>query len=343
MALYCAVCMYQVVFMSSPSVTSDKARQSGAPAPAVQWLTIEPSQSGQRIDNFLISLLKGVPKSRIYRLIRKGELRVNRKRVKAVYRLQSGDMLRIPPLRIAARDTLPQPSAALTSLLQEGLLYEDQDMMVLNKPAGLAVHGGTGVELGLIEALRQIHGAPGLELAHRLDKGTSGCLLVARHQASLRFFSDAFRERRVDKVYHAIVSGTWPVQLTEVKLPLERLPERNGERMVIVSEAGKTALTHFRVLETLGNCTLIEARPETGRTHQIRVHAAHSGHPICGDDKYHLPELAGGRNKRQNRLCLHAAALRLKLPSGEMGEFRAEHDVGFERILVGLRQSVSRA
>src|SRR5690554_5502657 len=128
MALYCAVSKLQVVFMSSPSVSCDKARQSDAPTPSVQWLTIEPSQSGQRIDNFLISLLKGVPKSRIYRLIRKGELRVNRKRVKAVYRLQSGDMLRIPPLRIAERDTLPRPSAALTNLLQEGLLYEDQDI-----------------------------------------------------------------------------------------------------------------------------------------------------------------------------------------------------------------------
>lgn len=324
-------------------VSSDKQAQPGTPAPAVQWLTIESAQAGQRVDNFLITLLKGLPKSRIYRIIRKGELRINRKRVKPEYRLQSGDQLRIPPVRLAERGELPGPSAGLTRLLQDALLYADDDLMVLNKPAGLAVHGGTGVELGLIEALRQIHEAPGLELAHRLDKGTSGCLLIARHPASLRYLGDAFRERRVSKVYHAVVSGRWPAHLTEVSLPLERLPERNGERMVAVSASGREALTLFRVLESLGGHTLVEARPETGRTHQIRVHAAHSGHPICGDDKYQAPEqLKRERDRGIRRLCLHAAELSLELPSGEQRHFTAHRDTGFEAVLSGLRQTGNR-
>lgn len=326
--------------MNPTSVSSDKQPHPGTPAPAVQWLTIESGQAGQRIDNFLISLLKGLPKSRIYRIIRKGEIRVNKKRVKPEYRLQSGDLLRIPPVRLAEREELPTPSTGLARLLRDALLYADEDLMVLNKPAGLAVHGGTGVELGLIEALRQIHEAPGLELAHRLDKGTSGCLLIARHAASLRYLGDAFRERRVSKVYHALVSGRWPAHLTEVSLPLERLPERNGERMVAVSASGREALTQFRIMETLGDHTLVEARPETGRTHQIRVHAAHSGHPICGDDKYQTPEqLDRERSRGIRRLCLHAAELSLTLPSGRLHHFMAAHDAGFEAVLNGLRQA----
>lgn len=326
--------------MNSSPVSSDSQLPPGTPAPAVQWLTIEPGQAGQRIDNFLISLLKGLPKSRIYRIIRKGEIRINKKRVKPEYRLQGGDLLRIPPVRLAEREDLPRPSAGLTRLLQEALLYADEDLMVLNKPAGLAVHGGTGVELGLIEALRQIHDAPGLELAHRLDKGTSGCLLIARHPASLRYLGDAFRQRRVTKVYHAIVSGRWPAHRAEVRLPLERLPERNGERLVAVSASGREALTLFRVLEPLNDHTLVEARPETGRTHQIRVHAAHSGHPICGDDKYQTPEqLDRERGRGIRRLCLHAAELSLELPSGEQHHFMARRDAGFEAVLSGLRRA----
>lgn len=301
---------------------------------------IDARQVGQRIDNFLLTQLKGVPKSRIYRLIRKGEVRINKKRIKPEYKLQLADQVRIPPVRVAQRTGIPAPSASMTACLLKALVYEDESLLVLNKPSGLAVHAGTGVQLGMIEALRQIRQDPHLELVHRLDKGTSGCVVIARNLQTLNFLSTAFRNRKVSKVYHALVSGHWPGTLDRVDAPLQRQPERNGERRVQSDSQGKEAVTRFRVLEYLADHTLVEARPETGRTHQIRVHAQLAGHAISGDQKYQTDEtLARDRKLGINRLCLHAAALTLPMPGGELLQLEAPLEESFQRILTSLRAS----
>lgn len=279
----------------------------------VQFFTVESAGAGQRLDNFLMSRLKGVPKSRIYRLIRKGEIRVNKKRSKPDQKLIQGDSVRVAPLRVSERLPPPLVSGGLESLIRESILYEDDGLLVINKPAGLAVHAGTGVRLGLIEALRQV--SPdfrSVELVHRLDKETSGCLLVARSPVVLKTLQDALRQRTVDKVYHALVQGEWPAELVEVSAALQRDEMRGGERVVAVDPQGKSALTHFRVLERLQGATLIEARPVSGRTHQIRVHCRHAGHPILGDSKY--MDTARNRFPEVRHLCLHAASIRFRLP-----------------------------
>ena len=288
-----------------------------APSPAVQILQVGENQVGQRIDNFLMARLKGVPKSRIYRIIRKGEVRVNRKRVKPEYKLALRDAVRIPPLRLPAKAETPAPSAGLEEVVRGCVLYEDEQLLVLNKPSGLPVHGGTGVRIGLIETLRHLRPqASFLELVHRLDKGTSGCLMVAKSPAALKRLGALLKKREVGKRYHAIVHGRWPAELREMALPLQRGEAHGGERFVRASGEGKSALTRFRVLRPLRGWTLVEASPLTGRTHQIRVHAQQAGHPIAGDEKYGEPDL--NRELRRlgiSRLCLHAAAL--ELPHGD--------------------------
>lgn len=303
----------------------------------VSLVNILPGQEGQRIDNFLLSRLKGVPKSRIYRLIRKGEVRVNKKRIKAEYKLKVEDQVRIPPVRVADRNAPPAVSDSLRACLEAALLYEDEQVLVFNKPAGLAVHAGTGVSLGMIEALRQLYDDKQLELVHRLDKGTSGCLLVARSLASLNTLSAAFKARKVKKTYHALVAGHWPSNLQRVDAPLQRLTPRNGERRVEVDSDGKQAVTEFHVLQTLPGHTLLEARPLTGRTHQIRVHTRLSGHAICGDEKYRADaELKRDREQGIRRLCLHARGLELQLPNGQPLSVSAPYDAGFSNILRAL-------
>jgi 23S rRNA pseudouridine955/2504/2580 synthase len=299
--------------------------------PRVQILKVGAYQVGQRIDNFLLARLKGVPKSRIYRIIRKGEVRVNRKRVRPEYKLALEDAVRIPPLRLGREKEVQAPSPQLEALVREAVLFEDDELLILNKPSGLPVHVGTGVRTGLIEALRHIRPEAGfLELVHRLDKGTSGCLMVAKSAPALKAVGERLKKREVVKRYHAIVQGRWPAELHEIDLPLQRGEPQGGERFVHASGEGKSALTRFRVLRSLGAWTLVEASPVTGRTHQIRVHAQSAGHPIAGDEKYSEAEARRAlRRLGVNRLCLHAASLELPRTGGDVLKVEAPYDARF--------------
>ncbi|MBV1932107.1 MAG: RluA family pseudouridine synthase, partial [Porticoccaceae bacterium] len=215
-----------------------------------------------------MTLLKGVPRSRIYRLLRKGEVRVNKGRIKPEYRLQESDVVRVPPIRVAER-TQSLPGRSLRELLADSVLFEDKTCLVINKPSGIAVHGGSGINLGVIEALRAMRpDEQRLELVHRLDRDTSGCLLVARNRASLRVLQDQMRERTIDKRYFALVRGQWPKDLHEVNAPLRKNTLSSGERVVRAHKEGKHALTRFKVIRQFKEATLIEAKLETGRTHQ---------------------------------------------------------------------------
>lgn len=275
--------------------------------PIVQWLDISAEQAGQRIDNFLLRFLKGVPKSRIYRLLRKGEVRVNKGRIKPEYRLKFGDQVRIPPVRVSESKPA-SPGGQSVQKLAEAVLYEDERLLVLNKPAGMAVHGGSGLSYGVIEALRALRpAAPYLELVHRLDRGTSGCLLIAKRRSELRMLHELLRTGEVDKRYLLLAQGDWSQGPYRVNAALKKNLMRGGERMVRVDEDGKTALTHFRFLDSYGDASLMEAELKTGRTHQIRVHAAYAGHPLAGDDKYGDTDFNRRiRSLGLKRLFLHA-------------------------------------
>ena len=247
---------------------------------------IDAERAGQRLDNYLLGELKGVPRSHVYRLIRSGQVRVNSGRTNPSYRLQAGDRVRVPPVGV-------RPAAPATATpdrldwLGERILYEDNRILVLDKPAGMAVHGGSSVSLGVIEALRLLRPeAKDLELAHRLDRGTSGCLLLAKRRSALRVLHELLREAKVDKRYLALVKGRWPEGTTEIDEPL--VTRRvGGEARVKVDESGKEARSSFRLVDRFGKtASLLEVSIETGRTHQIRVHAAHAGHPVAGDERY---------------------------------------------------------
>ena len=286
----------------------------------VRFLTVTEDHEGQRIDNFLMRELKGVPKSKVYRILRKGEVRVNKSRTKQDYKLQIGDVVRIPPVVMADKKAAPKVSGGLSELLEASVLYEDGSLMVINKPSGLAVHGGSGINLGLIEALRVIRPtAKFLELVHRLDRDTSGCVMVAKKRSMLKYLHTLLRERNgVDKRYLALVAGRWPNRRKVVSAPLLKNHLQSGERMVTVSPEGKKSITEFDVCERYEQCTLVEARPITGRTHQIRVHAQHVGCALLGDEKYGLTE----HNKAfkqlgLRRLFLHAASLSFQLPESD--------------------------
>ena len=294
---------------------------------AVRFITIDEGSGGQRIDNFLLKTLKGVPKSRIYRLLRKGEVRVNKARIKPEYKLVSGDSVRIPPVRVAERG---EPASVFVSdglarQLQAAVLYEDEALLIVNKPSGLAVHGGSGVSVGLIEALRQMRPeARFLELVHRLDRDTSGCVMLAKKRSTLKTLHGLLRGDGVDKRYLALVAGRWPSRKLQVKLPLEKNVLQSGERMVRVNPDGKQALTRFAVLRHFAGASLVEARPVTGRTHQIRVHCQAAGHPIVGDDKYGRDEVNEHfRQMGVTRLFLHARSLAFEL-DGRRVEVEAE-------------------
>ena len=275
--------------------------------PVVQCVSISTEQAGQRIDNFLLRFLKGVPKSRIYRLLRKGEVRVNKGRIKPEYRLKSGDQVRIPPVRVA-QSTPASPGVQSVQKLADTILYEDERLLVLNKPAGMAVHGGSGLSYGVIEALRVLRPqAPYLELVHRLDRDTSGCLMIAKRRSELRMLHELLRKGEIDKRYLLLAQGNWSQGPYRVNAALEKNLLRGGERLVRVDEEGKTALTHFHFLDSYQGASLMEADLKTGRTHQIRVHAAHAGHPLAGDDKYGDKDF--NRQMRRlglKRLFLHA-------------------------------------
>lgn len=285
----------------------------------VQLVEIDADREGQRLDNFLISQLKGVPKSAIYRIVRKGEVRVNKGRIKVDYRLKDGDIVRIPPVRLAAVTAPAHAGQKLTELLKNSILFENKGLLIINKPSGLAVHGGSGINLGMIEALRQIRPDDHyLELVHRLDRDTSGCIMVAKKRSMLRHLHKELREGRIQKTYHALVAGQWSPRCQEVNAPLRKNELSSGERIVKVDPEGKPSKTKFKLLQQFQGCSLVEAQPVTGRTHQIRVHAQCQGHGLVGDTKYGDDEL----NKRMkvfglNRLFLHAASLTLCLPDDE--------------------------
>ncbi len=310
--------------------------------PAVQIVAISADEAGQRIDNFLRTQLKGVPKSMIYRILRKGEVRVNKKRIKPEYKLVAGDEIRIPPVRVAERDEQTvSPKLAKVASLADAILYEDDWILVMNKPSGTAVHGGSGLSFGVIEGLRALRPeARFLELAHRLDRDTSGVLLVAKKRSALRSLHEQLREKGMQKDYLALVRGSWPSHLKVVQAPLLKNILQSGERVVRVNSEGKPSETRFKVEERYAHATLVKASPVTGRTHQIRVHTLHAGHPIAFDDRYGEQEF-----DRQlattglNRLFLHAAALTFTHPnSGEVMRMEAPLDERLKQCLKVLRQ-----
>jgi 23S rRNA pseudouridine955/2504/2580 synthase len=293
--------------------------------PSVELLQISEDAAGQRLDNFLLARLKGVPKSHIYRLLRKGEVRVNKGRAKPEYRLEAGDVVRLPPVRRPEPGSTPARGRSAGVRLESRIIHEDDRLIVLDKPSGIAVHGGSGLSHGVIEALRAARPeAPYLELVHRLDRETSGCLLIAKRRSMLRALHELLREGRVEKRYLALVKGRW--ELGQVRLE-DRLRKsiRGGERMVTVDESGKTAASIFRPVEIGSAASLLEVRIMTGRTHQIRVQAAEAGHPLAGDERYGDREY----NRKMkalglDRLFLHAASVGWEDPvSGEWRMFSA--------------------
>jgi 23S rRNA pseudouridine955/2504/2580 synthase len=282
----------------------------------VSYVEATEGDDGQRLDNFLLRTLGAVPRSLVYRILRTGEVRVNGRRAKPAYRLVAGDKVRLPPLQGAGRkedsEAPKAPSKSLRDFVAAAVIHEDRDLIVVSKPAGVAVHGGSGVSFGVIEALRAVHPElKELELVHRLDRETSGCLLVAKRRAVLRDLHAQLRERQMQKRYLALVAGRWPFGVKTIDLPLKTNLKQGGERVVRVHSEGQQAVTTFKPIEQFGKiATLLDIDLGTGRTHQIRVHAAHAGYPVAGDEKY------GDREKDAklkeyglSRMFLHAASL----------------------------------
>lgn len=309
-------------------------------------VVIDEESEGQRLDNWLIRHCKGVPKSHLYRILRSGEVRLNSKRVGATYRLRAGDRLRLPPLRLAERSTIDANEVAKDKI-DFPILYEDEALVVLDKPEGVAVHGGSGVSFGVIEALRhQRPQAKFLELAHRLDRETSGILLIGKKRLALTVLHDMFREHGtgVDKRYLVLVKGRWMNAIQHVRAPLYKYLTVEGERRVRVSGEGKPAHTVFRLLARWPQVSLLEAQLKTGRTHQIRVHLAHLGFPILGDEKY--GDFAVNHELRRGmlkRMALHAWRMRFPHPlSGVPLELRAPLPEAFRAYISWLEGAQTR-
>lgn len=281
----------------------------------VTFITVDIDDAGQRVDNYLFRHLSGVPKSRIYRALRHGEVRVNKKRVKAEYRLKGDDLLRVPPIRVEEK-SVGFVGDKLLEQLEKAILFEDDSLLVINKPSGLAVHGGSGLSYGLIEAVRKLRpNCRRLELAHRLDRDTSGCTIIVKKASVLRAIHQQLREKTMDKVYLALVKGRWPRRKTLVDAPLIKNELQGGERIVKVSADGKQSKTRFAIVEVFSGATLIQAMPITGRTHQIRVHGQYAGFPLLGDDKYgNREDDLWLKTIGLRRLFLHASEVTFKLP-----------------------------
>lgn len=293
----------------------------------VRSVVITEANDGQRLDNFLQSQLKGVPKSRLYRLLRKGEVRVNKKRAKPSDRLSAGDVVRIPPVRLRQpdEDQSRLPQSQIDRVLA-AIVHEDEDLLALNKPSGLAVHGGSGVRFGVIDLLRAARPeAPFLELVHRLDRETSGCLLIAKNRPALLALQAAMKGTGMRKVYQALVMGHWRGGEIVVEAPLRKNLLQGGERLVRVDEQGRPARSRFYPLREFARATLVRVEIDTGRTHQIRVHAAHSGHPLAGDGKYGDAGFnAELKEHGLRRLFLHAELLEFQHPrSGKKTRVRS--------------------
>ncbi|MGA9852303.1 MAG: 23S rRNA pseudouridine(955/2504/2580) synthase RluC [Gammaproteobacteria bacterium] len=269
--------------------------------PKARRLPIGEEQAEQRLDNFLFRQLKGVPKSHVYRLLRTGQVRVNGRRAKPDYRLENGDEVRVPPVRQSEVVPMVRPNSRQSVALRDAVLFEDAHLLIINKPAGMAVHGGSGMSFGVIEALRSLWPEErSLELVHRLDRETSGCLLIAKKRSALRALHAALREGQVEKHYLALLAGNWSGGEQRIRLALEKNVLQSGERRVWVTEEGKDAESRFLPVSRFTEATLMDVSILTGRTHQIRVHAAHLGHPVLGDDKYGDREA----NKRFRKLGL---------------------------------------
>lgn len=308
-------------------------------ATGVQLLEVSAGLEGQRIDNFLLARLKGVPKTMIYRILRKGEVRVNKGRIKPDYRIKEGDIVRVPPMRMTQADEPAPLAKGLLERLEAAIVHEDKGLIILNKPAGIAVHGGSGLTYGVIEAFRQMRPqCKEIELVHRLDRDTSGLLMIAKKRSMLRHLHEALRADGVDKRYMALVRGRWPASRKQIDAPLQKSNVRSGERMVEVNPEGKDALTLFKVIRRFGEfATMIEASPITGRTHQIRVHALYAGHAIAGDTKYGDEEFSKEiREMGGKRLFLHASDLKFTLPDGEVLAVHAEPDEQWQKVIEQL-------
>ncbi len=312
-------------------------------AKKVQLVTVTDDQDGQRLDNFLKTRLKGVPKSMLYRIIRKGEVRINKKRAKPDTRVQTDDIVRIPPVRMAEKgEAEPLVGSRIQNLINDRILFEDDGLIVLNKPSGIAVHGGSGLSFGVIEAMRQMRPeSTFLELVHRLDRETSGCLMIAKKRSVLKRLHAYLRDGGMDKTYQALVVGRWKGKQHRVDSPLQKFHLASGERVVKVSREGKASLTNFRLLEHLQGATFVEAKPVTGRTHQIRVHAQFSGHPIAGDEKYTSREQSEPfKVLGLKRLFLHAAKIEIPGVDGEKSMvIEAPLDDDLVSLLVKLRRT----
>lgn len=304
---------------------------------SVSMVTIGEDGEGQRIDNYLLKRLKGVPKSHVYRILRKGEVRANKKRVDATYRLVLGDVLRIPPVQMARREPVsPQP---VTARLASCTIFEDSALLVINKPSGMAVHGGSGISRGVIEQLRlERPELKFLELAHRLDRETSGVLLLAKKRSALVKLHEAMREGGMDKFYYTLVKGAWQDARRHVKLSLFKYLTADGERRVSVREDGQASHTIFTLQKRWQDFSLLEAELKTGRTHQIRVHLAHLGFPIAGDDKYGDFALNKElQRKGLKRMFLHAHKAVIQHPiSGEQLTLEAPLPQELEKFLNSL-------
>ncbi|MFT5112706.1 MAG: 23S rRNA pseudouridine955/2504/2580 synthase [Parasphingorhabdus sp.] len=315
--VYCFYLLISPSFLINLVQPVQKTEKDANPTTQVTYIEVSDSGDGQRLDNFLVSRLKGVPRTHIYRIIRSGEVRVNSGRCKPSTRLSLDDRIRIPPIRLAQPNTQRIPNSLMG--LDKHVLYQDDDVLVLNKPAGLAVHGGSGIKLGIIEALKMdLYRDQYLELAHRLDRETSGCLLLARSRINLLSIHRQFRRdvSGLSKIYQAIVFGHPKQSCFEVNTPLKRIRDAEGQSRVLAVEDGQSAKTRFKVLKQNETMSLVEMQLETGRMHQARAHCAHAGIPILGDSRYgnyQLNRTLSGINK--NQLHLHAARLAFSHPS----------------------------
>ena len=314
----------KTIVETMPYTEVDVPEQQGAEIrTAVRQFEVTEEEAGQRLDNFVHKHLGDIPRSRVYRVIRKGEVRVNGHRAGPDTRLQAHDKIRIPPVRVRPPEEIGRPSLELQERMRKAIIYEDDKLLVLDKPSGIAVHGGSGVSFGVIEALRALRPEEHLELAHRLDRDTSGCLIVARSTATLRILHALLREEETtfEKRYLTLLKGPWDLGKKRIDAPLRTDTRVNGERTVRVDASGKPSLSEFRPVQFFGKrATLMEVSLLTGRTHQIRVHALHAGHPVAGDEKYGDPEFNESMAELGlNRMFLHAHSVSFDWPEG--GQF----------------------
>jgi 23S rRNA pseudouridine955/2504/2580 synthase len=316
-------------------LSEHEAREIRSP---VQHLEVTVEEAGQRLDNFVQKRLGDIPRSRVYRVIRKGEVRVNGRRAGPETRLKAQDRIRLPPVRVLPPPEPGRPAPDLLARIQGAVIHEDKRLLVLDKPAGVAVHGGSGVSSGVIEALRALRPQESLELVHRLDRDTSGCLLVARDAATLRALHALLREAGFEKRYLALLKGHWQLGDKRIDVPLRTDTRVGGERTVRADASGKPSVSHFRPVQFFGKtATLVEVTLDTGRTHQIRVHAAHAGHPVAGDEKYGDEAFNDSlRGLGLTRMFLHASSLSFTWPQGGTFSVNAPLPPDLKGVLEGL-------